>query len=72
VLRAGRTTGSKALFTLDATVKLKRDADVRNDEFHRLIDHFKKCVGKLAVIDDHAGRFESTNMNVVTQGFLSK
>jgi len=49
----------KAFLALDAAVKIKGDADVRDDECHRLLDHFEQCVGELPVVDDHAGRFEA-------------
>ena len=62
----------KALFALDAAVKLKRHTDVRDDEFHRLLDHFKQGVGELAVVNDQAGRFEAADVDVVPQGLLRK
>jgi hypothetical protein len=49
----------KALFALDAAVKFKSDADVGDDEFHRLIGDLEERVGKLPVIDDGAGCFEA-------------
>jgi len=40
--------------------------------FHRLFDHFKQGIGKLTVVNDHGGRFESTNVYVVADRVRSK
>jgi hypothetical protein len=45
---------------------------VRDDEFHRLFDDFEERVGKLAVVDDGAGGFETANVHVVAQRIFGK
>ena len=53
-------------------IKLKRHADVRYDKFHRLIYGFKQGIRDLAIINDHARRFEAPDVNVVAQGLGGK
>ena len=62
----------KALFALNAAVKLKRHANVRDDERHGLLHHFKQGVCQLPIINDHARRFESADVHMVAQGVVGK
>ncbi len=63
---------SKAFFALNAAIKFKCHADVRDDKGHAFFDHLEQGVGQLPVIKDHAWRFEAAYVDVVAQGFAGK
>ncbi len=71
-LAQGGQRVAKALCAAHCTGDFKGHRHIRDDKAHGLVHGFKQGVGELAVVNDHARRFEATDVDVMTQRLFGK